>query len=130
MGSRGSPGERFPRQARIGSSRQIRAVFREGARHRAGPLDAYVRPSPAARPRVAFVVPLHGHSIVERNRLKRRLREIVRRGWLARAHREGPDVDLVVRARPEAYGVSFDELRRTLENRLEAITWDDGSSSG
>lgn len=122
-------GERFPPAARIGSSEQIRAVFREGVRHEAGPLELFVRPSPAGRPRVAFVVPRHGHTIVERNRLKRRLREIVRRGWMARAHRDGPEVDVVVRARPGAYGASFDRLRSDLSQRLEAVSWDEGFSS-
>lgn len=129
MEGRGDEGERFPAGARIGSSEEIRAVFREGVRHAAGSLEVFVRPSPAARPRAAFVVPRHGHTIVERNRLKRRLREIVRRGWMPRAHREGPAVDLVVRARPAAYGASFDRLRHDLVNRLEAISWDEGSSS-
>lgn len=122
-------GERFPAAARIGSSEQIRAVFREGVRHEAGTLEVFVRRSPAGRARAAFVVPRHGHTIVERNRLKRRLREIVRRGWLARAHREGPALDVVVRARPGAYGASFDRLRRDLSQRLEAVSWEEGSSS-
>ncbi len=125
----GADGERFPAAARIGSSEQIRTVFREGTRHGAGALEVFVLPSPAARPRAAFVVPRHGRTIAERNRLKRRLREIVRRGWLPRAHREGPALDVVVRARPGAYGASFDRLRRDLVNRLEAVSWDEGSSS-
>lgn len=129
MEGREEPGARFPRRARIGSSREIRAVFREGRRHRGGPCELFVRPSPEGRPRVAFVVPRHGRSIVDRNRLKRRLREIVRRGWLRRAYREGLAVDVVVRARPGAYEASFDRLRGALESRLEAVSWDDGSSS-
>ena len=75
------------------------------------------------------MVPRHGRTIAERNRLKRRLREIVRRGWLPRAHREGPDLDVVVRARPAAYDAPFDRLRRDLVHRLEALSWDEGSSS-
>lgn len=129
MEERGAGGERFPAGARIRSSEEIRAVFREGTRREAGPLEVFVRPSPAARPRAAFVVPRHGRTIVERNRLKRRLREIVRRGWLSRAHREGPALDVVVRARRDAYGASFEQLRHDLEKRLEAISWDEGSSS-
>jgi ribonuclease P protein component len=56
---------------------------------------------------VAIVVPRHGRSAVERNRLKRRLREIVRLFWLPVA----PPSDLVIRARPEAYEIEFAELR-------------------
>lgn len=129
MEGREGPGQRFPRRARIRSTDEIRAVFREGTRHRAGPLELFVRESPSGRARAAFVVPRHGRSIVRRNRLKRRLREIVRTGWLPRAHREGPSLDVVVRARPGAYEASFDRLRGALESRLEAVSWDDGSSS-
>jgi ribonuclease P protein component len=51
-------------------------------------------------------VPRYKHSAVDRNRLKRRLREIGRRSILP----ELPPLDLVIRARPEAYGASFAEL--------------------
>lgn len=61
-------------------------------------------------PRVGFIVPKHGRSIVERNRLKRRLREIVRERFLQRLS----PVDVIVRARPEAYSASFALLQREL----------------
>lgn len=123
-------GERFPRAARIRSTREIRATFREGRRRRIGPLELFVRPSPAARPRLAFVVPRHGQPIADRNRLQRRLREIARRDWLPGALERGVDVDVVVRARPEAYGASFAELRASLKDGFEALPWDGASSSG
>jgi len=47
---------------------------------------------------------------VQRNRLRRRIREILRRETL----RLLPSVDLVVRARREAYGASFAVLRTEL----------------
>jgi ribonuclease P protein component len=55
---------------------------------------------------VGFIVPKHKQTSVARNRLKRRLREIVRRRLLPAL----PPIDLVVRARPEAYGATFDAL--------------------
>ena len=55
-------------------------------------------------------MPKHKQTSVERNRLKRRLREIVRQRLLASL----PPVDLVVRARPEAYGASFGALAAEL----------------
>ena len=51
-------------------------------------------------------MPKHKQTSVARNRLKRRLREIVRQRLLAAL----PPIDLVVRARPEAYGASYDAL--------------------
>jgi ribonuclease P protein component len=61
-------------------------------------------------PRVGFVVPKHGRSAVERNRLKRRLRELVRTAILPTL----PIIDMVVHARPSAYRLSFDELARIM----------------
>ncbi len=51
-------------------------------------------------------MPRYKHTAVDRNRLKRRLRELVRRRLLA----ELPAVDVVIRALPSAYGTPFDGL--------------------
>jgi ribonuclease P protein component len=59
---------------------------------------------------VGFVVPKHGQSNVARNRLKRRLREIARLKLLP----ELPPVDVVIRARREAYVAGFDALAAQL----------------
>lgn len=85
-------------------------VLREGKRIRTEHLELRVIASLLHHPRVGFVVPKHGRSIVERNRLKRRLREIVRLNIL----RSIPPVDLIVRALPEAYFASFALLEREL----------------
>ena len=106
----------FPRARRLRRSREIRTVFRSGRRQRCGPIDLFVGTDPD-RCRAAIIVPRHGHSAVARNRLKRRLREIVRLHWL-------PDAcggDLVVRARPGAYDSSFDELLATMQTCLKRI---------
>ncbi len=70
-----------------------------------------------------MIVPRYGHSAVERNRLRRRVKEIARREWLSAAReREGePErhLDVLIRARREAYESSFDELRGILLERLE-----------
>lgn len=120
-------GERFPPAARIRGTEEIRAAFREGRRHASGPVELFARPSPAGRPRLAIVVPRHGHSVVDRNLVRRRLREIARRDWLPEAVRRDVDLDVVVRARPSAYGASFEELRSALCSGLEAASWGDGS---
>lgn len=116
----------MPSAARIRGTEQIRAAFREGERHASGPVELFARPSPAGRPRLAVVVPRHGRTIVERNRVRRRLREIARRDWLPEAVRRSVALDVVVRAGPEAYGASFDELRTSLLSGLEAVSWDEG----
>jgi len=52
-------------------------------------------------------VPRYSHSAVDRNLVKRRLREIVRLDVLPIL----PNVDVVVRALPSAYVAGFAELR-------------------
>lgn len=60
---------------------------------------------------MGFVVPKYRRTGVERNRLKRRLRELTRTRLLPAM----PPFDLVIKARPEAYDVSFDALRADVE---------------
>ncbi len=100
--------------------REILAVAHEGKRIRTDHLELRAVASPLDHPRVAFIVPKHGQTNVARNRLKRRLREIVRRRLLPVL----PPVDVVVRARADAYRVSFasleEELMRT-RDRLSSL---------
>ena len=77
-------------------------MLQGGKRFRTEHLDLRAAASPVPHPRVGIVVPKHKRTNVERNRLKRRLREIVRVDVL----RSLPAIDLVIRARPEAYDAS------------------------
>ena len=52
-------------------------------------------------------MPKYSHSAVDRNRVKRRLREIVRLDVFPAL----PNVDVVVRALPSAYAAGVAELR-------------------
>jgi ribonuclease P protein component len=107
-------GCRFPRRARLRRGENIVRLLRTGERRHCGALDVYVAESRTSMPRAGIVVPRHGHSIVERNRLKRRLREVVRLCWLPAARHTTPPQELLVRARPEAYSKTFPELRTAL----------------
>lgn len=73
------------------------------------------------------MVPRHKHGAVERNRLKRRLREILRTELLPRLDRVEPPVDVLVRARREAYEASYGGLRDELIEWSER-QWSRGSS--
>jgi len=80
-------------------------------------LDVRLMDSPAGHPRVAIVVPKHGHTAVRRNRLKRQLRELARIEILpSRASR-----DILFRARREAYGADFPELREAVTRVAAAL---------
>jgi ribonuclease P protein component len=61
----------------------------------------------APHPRAGVIVPKYSHNSVERNLVKRRLREIVRQDMLPLLS----PVDVVVRALPSAYRASFADLR-------------------
>jgi ribonuclease P protein component len=58
-------------------------------------------------PRMGLIVPKHQSTGVARNRLRRRLREI----WRTELQSAMPPWDLVIRARREAYGATFQQLR-------------------
>ena len=62
-------------------------------------------------------MPRYKHSAVDRNRLKRRLREIARTRLLPVL----PPVDLVIRVLPHAYAADFDALRAQLEKVLDRV---------
>ena len=81
---------------------------REGKRVRSDHLDVRALASPLSYPRVGIVVPRFQHTIVERNKLRRRLRELVRAHLLPRMTPQ----DVLVRAQPPAYSRSFEELER------------------
>lgn len=87
-------------------------------------MDVFAAASPAGRPRLGVVVPRHGHTIVERNRVRRRLQEIARRSWLPEAWEERREIDLLLRARPAAYGASHDGLRRAVLAAIDDLCSD------
>jgi len=68
-----------------------------------------------------MIVPKHGHDIVDRNRLKRRLREVGRTAVLPRLRTEGLELDLLVRVRPGAYRAGFGRLKEELTGVTEEV---------
>jgi ribonuclease P protein component len=86
-------------------------------------LDVRILASPLELPRIGIVVPRHHHTAVDRNRLKRRLRELVRLELLP-ALRGCPPIDLAIRARREAYSVPMDSLRADILTVRERVTGD------
>ena len=91
--------------------------MRDGKRLRTNNLDLRVVVASAAVSRIGFVVPKHGHSSVERNRLKRRLRELSRLRVIdvmgGISQRSG--VDVVIRAQPGAYRLEYVKLGSEIE---------------
>lgn len=59
---------------------------------------------------MGLIVPKFQSSVVARNRLRRRLREL----WRRELVKTVPEWDVVIRARSEAYRAGFAELRADL----------------
>ena len=97
---------RFPRSHRLTKGSEIQQIGTKGKRIRTKHLEVRILASPLRHPRVGFIVPRYGHSAVDRNRLKRRLRDIIR----TRVLRTLPPIDVVIRVRPSAYAISFAQL--------------------
>ncbi len=66
-------------------------------------------------------MPKHGRNIVERNLLKRRLREVGRRRVLPALAAGGTRLDVLVRARRGAYELGFDALAREVSEAVEGM---------
>ena len=84
-------------------------------------MDVFFAASPASHSRLGLVVPKHGYTIVERNRLKRRLREIGRRQVLPRLDGAGMHVDVLIRASRRAYDARFDTLSAEVREAVEGL---------
>jgi ribonuclease P protein component len=75
-------------------------------------LDVRHAVSALKQPRIGIIVPRHKHSAVDRNRLRRRLRELVRLQLLPKVIRG----DALIRAKAEAYDISFADLRAEIDS--------------
>jgi ribonuclease P protein component len=67
--------------------------------------------------RVGLIVPKFKQTGVARNQLKRRLRELARLRMLP----TGLMADVIIRARPEAYGASFEALAADVQRALTQL---------
>ena len=97
---------------------ELSACWDEGQRLRTAHLDLAWRPNQTGHPRTGIIVPRFQSTAVARNRLRRRLREILRREVLAQL----PAVDVIVRAKRAAYAAPFAVLRAELTGSVTRIT--------
>jgi len=85
-------------------------VQHTGRRRRLDHLEVLWVDNQAGHPRMGLIVPKFQSTAVARNRLRRRLREL----WRRELRGALPAVDVVIRARREAYGAGFAALRSQL----------------
>lgn len=121
VGATSGRDERFPREARIRLGSEIRALLERGKRKRTRNLDVFFSPSPVSHSRVGLVVPKHGHRIVDRNLLKRRLREVLRRETLHMLPENELSMDVLIRTRRSAYDIEYAALREEVVQALEEL---------
>jgi ribonuclease P protein component len=88
--------------------------MQQGHRWRTPRIDVYWTSNSLGHPRLAVIVPRYGVTAVARNRLRRRLRERVRRHLLTAV----TGLDLVIWARQEAYGAPAPSLNQDLDRWL------------
>ena len=84
---------------------------------RTASMDVRARASLHPSARVGFVIPRYKKSAVDRNRLKRRLRELVRVELLPLLQ----PMDVVIRVVPHAYTRDFDTLRREVQHAAHQL---------
>ena len=88
-----------------------------GRRIRTEHLDVRAADSLLSHARVTVIVAKHGHTIVERNRLRRRLKELARMRIIPRLNA----VDVVVRSLAVAYEAPFDVLDKEVERITQEL---------
>jgi ribonuclease P protein component len=108
--------EGLPRACRLTRTSELRKVQETGKRKRLAHLDVLWTDNQAGHPRVGLIVPKFQSSAVARNRLRRRLREV----WRRELKQDLASLDVVIRARREAYGAEFTALSS------ELLTWRQG----
>jgi ribonuclease P protein component len=96
-------------------------LLERGKRERTANLDVFYAASPALHSRLGVVVPKVGNRIVDRNRLKRRLREIGRREVLPGLDARGAALDILIRVKRGAYGLDFERLKQEVTRAVEAL---------
>jgi len=117
----GPPDHGFSAERRIHRGSDIRRILKRGKRKRTSLMDVFFEASPVSRSRLGLIVPKHGQRIVDRNRLRRRLREIGRRELLPRLRDRGVAADVLLRVHRKAYGASFVELEREVVSTMEEL---------
>lgn len=118
---------RLPPSSRITRTRELRGLLRTGKKKKTSHVDVFFLSSGLPRSRVGVIVPKHGFRVVDRNLLKRRLREVLRREILPRLARAETPVDVLVRTRRTAYMTTYQQLRKELVQATEEL-WSRPSS--
>ena len=113
----------FPKNRRLLRRADFERVYKQGRRHFAAHLTVFYAPrasgtsEPGMGTRVGFTVSKALGGAVERNRMKRRLREAVRLQGVS----PGFDADIVINPKRTLLGAEFSELRNELAKAFVVV---------
>ena len=111
-------GARFPRALRLLRHADFERVYQKGRRHFSPHLTAfYLRRESGEGLRVGFTVGRVLGGAVDRNRMKRRLREAVR----LRRPEDAPPVDVVINPKKSLLTADFEEVLREVARAFDTI---------
>jgi ribonuclease P protein component len=111
------PGGRFPRTARLRTPSEFRAVYSLGRKRRSSSFVVFVLPTARAVIRFGLTTPRKLGKANERNRVRRRLREMLRRDRALLA----TGYDVVINPRRAVLVRDFEELRSELRSLLQGL---------
>ncbi len=111
-------GGRFPRTARLLKHSDFDRVYKQGKRQFSSHMTVYYLAHAGSQPRIGLTVGRVLGGAVERNRLKRRLREAVR----LRRSRLKAAVDVVINPKKSVLTVEFPALLEEVGRAFELIT--------
>jgi ribonuclease P protein component len=118
----GNPGpganQRYPRRGRLLRHADFERVYKQGRRHFSAHMTVFYLPRPEVHEmRIGFTVSRALGGAVDRNRMKRRLRECVRACWPEVA----PNADVVVNPKKSLLTVDFAALQQEVRRAFDVI---------
>jgi ribonuclease P protein component len=109
---------RFRKSMRLLRHSDFERVYKQGRRHFASRMTVFFRlREGSGGPRIGFTVSKALGGAVERNRMRRRLREAVRLGWPAFS----APVDIVVNPKKSVLTASFQQIAAEIGNAFEVV---------
>ena len=113
----GQAGSRFPRSARLLRHSDFDRVYKQGKRHFSSHMTVFYLRQAEGSARIGFTVGRVLGGAVQRNRIKRRLREAVR---LRRAVLQSP-VDVVINPKKSVLTVAFPVVVEEVSRAFDVI---------
>ena len=129
-----SKGRRFPRESRLLRHADFDLVYREGKRHFSNLMTVFYLPRAASGPpasagsglRIGLTVSKALGGAVDRNRLRRRMREAIRMVRPLAA----PDLDVVINPKRAVLKAEFAVIAQEVQRAFETVLRKTGPSSG